>query len=89
MFLVYIDKNLPKEDVKVIIGDNLRAHLKEVFSSHAQIDPSITTSFDLYLQSCATGGSVERRIFNSMPPLEIPSNMNYWDKRRALLAEKP
>ena len=27
MFLVYIDKNLPKEDVKVIIGDNLRAHL--------------------------------------------------------------
>jgi hypothetical protein len=27
VFLVYIDKNLPKEDVKVIIGDNLRAHL--------------------------------------------------------------
>lgn len=64
------------------------AHLKEVFSLHAQIDPSITTSFDLYLQSCATGGSVERHVFNSIPSLEIPSNLNYADKRRALLNKK-
>jgi len=82
-------KPLSDFETEQMFIDYYSAHLKEVFSSHAQIDPSITTSFDLYLQSCATGGSVERRIFNSMPPLEIPSNMNYWDKRRALLAEKP
>lgn len=62
-------------------------HLKEVFSLHAQIDPSITTSFDLYLQSCATGGSVAKHVFNTLPPSKIPSNMNYWEKHRELLGK--
>ena len=82
-------KPLSDFETEQMFIDYYSAHLKEIFSLHAQIDPSITSSFDLYLQSCATGGSVERHVFNSIPPLEIPSNMNYWDKKRALLTENP
>lgn len=38
--------------------------LKQVFGIHAQIDPSITTSFDLYIQSCSTGKSLALHVPN-------------------------
>ena len=38
--------------------------LKQVFGVHAQIDPSITTSFDLYIQSCSTGKSLALHVPN-------------------------
>lgn len=47
--------------------------LKQVFAIQASIDPSITTSFDLYLQICDTGHSLAMHIENpvlSSPPLK-------------------
>lgn len=40
-------------------------NLKHIFTTHASIDPSITTSFDLYIQSCKTGNSVMMHIPNN------------------------
>lgn len=39
-------------------------HLKQIFAIQASIDPSITTSFDLYLQICKTGHSFSLHIEN-------------------------
>lgn len=55
-------------------------HLKEVFSTHARIDPSITASFDLYIQSCETGRSIAMHIQNYQLPTTNSENLNFWDK---------
>lgn len=52
--------------------------LKQVFGKQAEIDPSITTSFDLYIQSCETGRSIVIHVKNSL----ITENLNYWDRDR-------
>lgn len=54
--------------------------LKHVFGVHAQIDPSITTSFDLYIQSCSTGQSLALHVPNLVLASPIPENLNYWDR---------
>lgn len=56
------------------------SELKQVFGKHAQIDPSITTSFDLYLQSCSTGESIALHIPYLILTSPIPDNLNYWEK---------
>ena len=51
--------------------------LKQVFAIQASIDPSITTSFDLYIQTCATGHSLALHIDNpvlSSRPKELSLN---------------
>lgn len=53
-------------------------HLKEVFATHSAIDPSITPSFDLYIQSCATGKSIAVHVQNFALSAPIPENLNYW-----------
>lgn len=54
--------------------------LKQVFGKHAQIDPSITTSFDLYIQSCNNGESLAMHIANTQIGMSIPKKLNYWNK---------
>ena len=56
--------------------------LKQVFAEHAQIDPSITTSFDLYLQNCATGQSLALHVPNLVLASPISGNLNYLDRNR-------
>ena len=53
--------------------------LKEVFAIQASIDPSITTSFDLYLQICETGHSLALHIENSILSSPLPKELNYWN----------
>ena len=53
--------------------------LKQVFAIHASIDPSITTSFDLYLQICATGDSLSLRIENPVLSSPRTKKLNYWE----------
>ena len=50
--------------------------LKQVFGEHAQIDPSITTSFDLYIQSCSTGQSLALHVPNLVLGSPIPENLS-------------
>lgn len=57
-------------------------HLKEVFAIHASIDPSITTSFDLYIQSCKTGESFALHVPSHSLPSTIPKDLNYWETRK-------
>ena len=54
--------------------------LKRVFAVQASIDPSISTSFDLYFQNCQTGQSLILHIKNAMLPSPILKILNYWDK---------
>ncbi len=54
--------------------------LKQVFGEHAQIDPSITTAFDLYLQNCSTGKSLALHVPNLFLASPILDNLNYWDR---------
>lgn len=56
--------------------------LKQVFVEHAQIDPSITTSFDLYMQSCGTGQSLALHVPNLVLEMPISENLNYFDRNR-------
>lgn len=60
-------------------------HLKEVFTTHAALDPSITTSFDLYIQSCTTVRSIAIHVQNQILPSTIPNNLNFWDRSRSVL----
>ena len=53
--------------------------LKQVFAIQASIDPSITTSFDLYLQICETGHSLALHIENPVLSSPRPKELNYWD----------
>lgn len=53
--------------------------LKQVFAVQASIDPSITTSFDLYLQICATGHSLALHIENPILFSPVSKELNYWD----------
>ncbi|UUM26924.1 hypothetical protein NQU59_14765 [Acinetobacter colistiniresistens] len=55
--------------------------LKEIFVTHASIDPSITTSFDLYIQSCKTGDGLVLHIPNHILPSHVPDNLNYWNHK--------
>ncbi|CAP02952.1 conserved hypothetical protein (plasmid) [Acinetobacter baumannii SDF] len=55
-------------------------NLKHIFATHASIDPSITSSFDLYLQSCRNGESLAMHIANLQLGIPIPENLNYWDR---------
>ena len=57
-----------------------KQQLKQVFGRHAQIDPSITTSFDLYIQSCSNGKSLAMHIANTQIGMPIPKNLNYSNK---------
>jgi len=57
--------------------------LKQVFGTQAEIDPSITTSFDLYIQSCRTGKSIAMHVENLRISPPIPENLNYWDRNRS------
>lgn len=54
--------------------------LKQVFATHAEIDPSITTSFDLYIQSCSNGESLAMHVANIQLGMPIPKKLNYWNK---------
>lgn len=54
--------------------------LKEVFATHASIDPSTTTSFDLFVQSCETGKSVAIHVPNYVLSSKIPEKLNYWER---------
>lgn len=56
--------------------------LKIVFATHAEIDASITTSFDLYIQSCATGESLAMHVPNLQLGMPIPKNLNYFDRNK-------
>lgn len=54
--------------------------LKKVFAHQASIDPSVTSSFDVYFQSCSTGEGIALYIENHLqdkPTTQIP---NYWDR---------
>lgn len=53
--------------------------LKVVFTTQASIDPSITTSFDLYLQSCETGQDIGLYVENPLLGRTIPQDLNYLD----------
>ena len=44
--------------------------LKKIFATHASVDTSITTSFDLYIQSVQTGSSIALHIENKV--MSIP-----------------
>lgn len=57
--------------------------LKIIFALHASIDPCITSSFDLYIQSCQTGSAIALHIPNHTLPSPIPDDLNYWDKPNA------
>ena len=54
--------------------------LKPIFATHASIDPSITTAFDLYIQDSRTGESIALHIPNHVLPSNIPKNLNYWNR---------
>jgi hypothetical protein len=54
--------------------------LKHIFATHASIDPSITSSFDLYLQSCRNGESLAMHVANLQLGMPITENLNYWDR---------
>lgn len=51
--------------------------LKHIFLTHALIDPSITTSFDLYIQSCETGSSFTLHIPNYKLTSKINEKYSY------------
>ena len=53
--------------------------LKHIFATHASIDPSITSSFDLYIQSCRTGESLAIHVANLHIDITIPEKLNYWN----------
>ncbi|MCU4576350.1 hypothetical protein KTJ34_02845 [Acinetobacter courvalinii] len=55
--------------------------LKEIFVTHTSIDPSITTSFNLYIQSCKTGDGLALHIPNHTLPSHVPVNLNYWNHK--------
>ena len=55
-------------------------NLKQIFATHASIDPSITTAFDLYIQDSRTGESIALHIPNHVLPSNIPKNLNYWNR---------
>lgn len=56
--------------------------LKQVFTVQASIDPSITTSFDLYIQICATGNSLALHIENPILSSPISKELNYWNRNQ-------
>ncbi|PWB13331.1 hypothetical protein DCO44_14750 [Acinetobacter sp. AM] len=56
--------------------------LKQVFAIQASIDPSITTSFDLYLQVCETGHSLVLHIENPVLSSPPSKELNYWSKNK-------
>lgn len=58
------------------------AQLKLVFMKQAEIDPSITPSFDLYIQSCRTGQSLALHVPNLVLSSPISENLNFWDRNR-------
>lgn len=43
--------------------------LKKIFATHASFDTSITTSFDLYIQSVETGSGIALHIENKVMPM--------------------
>lgn len=51
--------------------------LKLVFAVQASIDPSITTSFDLYLQMSTTGHSFTFHVENSVLSSPAPKELNH------------
>ena len=55
-------------------------NLKQIFATHASIDPSITTAFDFYIQFCKTGEGIALHIPNLALPSNIPKNLNYWNR---------
>lgn len=57
--------------------------LKQVFAIQASIDPSITTSFDLYIQIFATGHSLALHIENSVLSSPLSKELNYWSTNKA------
>ena len=57
-------------------------NLKQIFATHASVDPSITTAFDLYIQFCGTGDGIGLHVPNLQLGMPIPENLNYWDKNR-------
>ena len=73
-------RNLSSFENALEFIDYCIAQLKQVFAEHAQIDPSITTSFDLYLQNCVTGQSLALYVPNLVLTSPIPENLNYWDR---------
>ena len=54
--------------------------LKKIFAIQASIDPSITTSFDLYLQSSTTGHSISLHVTNAVSTTNLTKELNYWKR---------
>lgn len=52
--------------------------LKPVFVNHASIDPSITTCFDLYIQSCETGKNIALHVPNLASSTTTTKDLNYF-----------
>ncbi|CAP02965.1 conserved hypothetical protein (plasmid) [Acinetobacter baumannii SDF] len=56
--------------------------LKQVFAMQASIDPSITASFDVYLQICETGHHLALHIENQVLVPLPPKELNYWNRNK-------
>lgn len=72
-------KSMSDFDNILVFVDYYIEELKRVFAVQASIDPSITTSFDLYFQNFQTGQSVMLHIKNLILPSSVPKTLNYWD----------
>lgn len=59
-------RSLQSFDNEVQFLNNYIDQLKIIFAMQASIDPSVTSEFDLYLQSCHTGQGLALHIENSL-----------------------
>jgi len=66
-------------DTELVFLEYYIQQLKQVFAVQASIDPSITTSFDLYLQLCSTGHSLSLHIENPVLSSTPYEELNYWN----------
>lgn len=57
-----------------------KIYLFKIFTTHSRIDPTITSTFDLFLQCCDTGKSILLNVGNVIPPLPVPETLNYRDR---------
>lgn len=67
------------EDDRIFLNHYI-FELKQIFAHQASIDPSVTASFDLYIQSCSTGLCIALHINNPILGMSIPHNLNYWNR---------
>lgn len=73
-------RNLESFDNELLFIEYYAQQLKQVFATQASIDPSITTSFDLYLQVCKTGHCLALHVENHVLNAPIQKELNYWKR---------